>query len=209
MIIHKLALWFASYLVKNKLIEKASQDVYTYGFELILSATTNILLMALISIAFCCYYDWVLFLAAFIPLRTTAGGYHASSHLRCIMVGTIVYTILLLITQLHVNWAGTAVAIVFISFLLILVLSPVEVQNKKLNTACRMKNRRLSVCFAIINMLMAMFIFFIDGFLAIFDIYFAGVFAAALSMLAVKAKRQEKKRVLSKSVYYEQHMDKR
>ena len=128
--IHNQASRLATGLVNNKIIESESHDIYTYGFELIISAMVNILLMALISIAFFCYYDWVLFLAAFIPLRTTAGGYHASSHLKCIIIGTLFFTILLVITQLQVNWIVAIPAIVIISLILILVFSPVEAKNK-------------------------------------------------------------------------------
>jgi accessory gene regulator B len=188
MTIHNQASRLATGLVNNKIIEDMSHDVYTYGFELIISATVNILLIAIVSIVFKRYYDWLLFLAAFIPLRTTAGGYHASSHIRCIIVGTITFTVLLAISRMQINWTILILAIAVMSFLIILVFSPVEAPNKKLNEERRRKNRKVSIGIAIVNLLLIIPVFYVDGYSEAIGIYFAGVFTAMLSMLVVKTK---------------------
>lgn len=189
MMIHNGASRLASRLANRKIIEAASHDVYTYGFELILSAVANILLVAGVSIAFHRYYDWVLFLVAFVPLRTTAGGYHASTHLKCILVGTIAFAVLLVISRMQMYWTSAILAIAVISFLLILIFSPVEARNKKLNEERRCKNRKVSICISVANLLIAVTVLFVDGLSEVLDIYFAGVFAAALSMAVVKIQK--------------------
>lgn len=186
MMIHNWASRLATGLVNSRIIEETSHDVYTYGFELIISAAVNIFLMALVSISFHRYYDWLLFLAAFVPLRTTAGGYHASSHIKCIMVGTIAFTVLLAVSRILIDWTSAILAIAVMSFILILIFSPVEARNKKLVDERRGKNRKVSILFSIANLLIAMTLFFVDGLSEILNIYFAGVFAAALSMAVVK-----------------------
>lgn len=189
MMIHNQASRLATGLVNSKIIEENSHDVYTYGFELIISAAVNIFLMAIVSITFRRYYDWLIFLAAFIPLRTTAGGYHASSHMKCIIVGTIVFAVLLSISQVQIDWTNTILTVAITSFLMILIFSPVEAQNKKLNEERRSRNRKASVWIAIINLLIAVSVFLVDGLSEILYIYFAGVFTAALSMLVVKTQK--------------------
>ena len=185
--IKKQALKLSLGLANNNVIAKDSQAVYTYGFELLISAFINILLMIIISIAFRNCYAWILFLASFIPLRTTAGGYHANSHAKCILVTAMSFTILLLFSRLSLDWTTIVLSTAIISLLLILLLSPVEAKNKKLNKMRRGKNRLISIFLGIVNLLIAgIAIFIIEGYVELLVNYFAGVFAAALSMLVAK-----------------------
>ena len=186
MMIHQRAGRIASGLVKRKVIDEKQHEVYTYGFELIVSALINILLMAIISIAFRRYYDWLLFLAAFVPLRMTAGGYHAGSHMKCIIVGTVGFTALLALCRFWGDWIIAILLIAALSFLLILSFSPVEAHNKKLKGGQRKKNRTISMCIGVANLVIAVVVRFIPSLSGVLNIYYAGVFAAALSMLAVK-----------------------
>jgi accessory gene regulator B len=173
-------------LANRKIIEQTSHDVYTYGFELIISAAVNILLMAILSVVFRRYYDWLLFLAAFVPLRTAAGGYHASSHGKCLAVGTITFAVLLAVCRLQLNWTRISLVVAAMSLILILIFSPLEAPNKNLKVDQRRKNRLISIGIGTINLIMAGAALWIEGLAGILNIYFAGVFAAALSMLAVK-----------------------
>ena len=176
----------ATGLVNKKIIEEKSHDVYTYGFELIISALVNIFFIAAISVAFRRPYDWLLFLLAFVPLRTTAGGYHASSHAKCIFVGTAAFTVFLAITHLQINWTALIPAAALLSFTLIILFSPVEANNKKLKEEVRKKNRKISIFLGIFNLIIALLTVFVPGLPDILNIYFAGVFAAAISMVVVK-----------------------
>ena len=184
--IHTKAAELTTVLVNKKIIEEKSHDVYTYGFELIFSALINIFLIAVVSIAFRRYYDWLLFLAAFIPLRTMAGGYHAKSHAACIFVGTVSFALSLFVSSLHFNWTYAIYFIAAFSLLLILCLSPVEAENKKLKEKRRKICRRVSIYIGCFNLGLALTVNIIYGLSGIFGIYFAGVFAAALSMAAAR-----------------------
>lgn len=189
--IHNQALRLATWLVKKELVDEKSHEVYAYGFELIISAFINILLIAIISILTRCYYDWLLFLIAFIPLRTTTGGYHANSHFKCIIIGTMVYTALLFLSRLQINWSIIILVISVLSLILVLALSPIEARNKKLNLKQKSKNRKISICITVFNLLITIVIFFDKDLTDILNIYFAGVFSATLSMLVVKVKKPE------------------
>ncbi|MCL2153798.1 MAG: accessory gene regulator B family protein [Oscillospiraceae bacterium] len=184
--IHNQASRLATGLINKRIIDENTHEVYTYGIELIISAFINILLMVIISTIFQQYYDWLLFLAAFIPIRSIAGGYHAGSHLNCIVVGTICFTILLLVCRLKINWEIVILTIAILSFSLILSFSPVEAHNKKLKEEQRKKNRKISICIGFANLIIAAAAYLFQGFSGILNIYFAGVFAASFSMLVVK-----------------------
>jgi accessory gene regulator B len=176
-------------LITKKVIPTDSNKVYTYGFELLISAVINILLVMIISIAFRGYYEWILFLAAFIPLRTTAGGYHASTHMKCIIVGSIAFAVLFFICRLQIDWTNTTLLIAATSFSLLLLFSPVEARNKKLTVERRRRNRKISICIGCANLVIAIIAIFTDRLATVLNTYFAGIFAAALSMIVARIQK--------------------
>ena len=81
--IKKAAAGYVGWLCANGIVAPEKNKIYAYGMELVLSGLVNVLSVLLISILIFHPADGLLFLVAFIPLRTTAGGYHANSHLSC------------------------------------------------------------------------------------------------------------------------------
>ena len=63
-----------------------------------------------------------------------------------------------------------------------------------------MKNRVASICIGTANLLIAATTFFVQGFSSMLSIYFAGVFAAAVSMLAAVAKKNREGVLIMKIV---------
>jgi len=173
--------------INSGIVDEESRAIYEYGFELMLSGIINIILMAIISVMFSRFYDWLLFLSAFIPIRTKAGGYHANSHIKCIAIGTIVFMIFLGIWQLQIEWRVLIIQIAIISLLIIIAISPVEVHNKILKKEHRQKNRVASICIGLVNLLIAIIIYKNYEIMASMNFYFAGVFVATFSMLVAKA----------------------
>ena len=184
--IHNQASRMATGLIKSGIINDASHDVYTYGFELLISTLINILIIALISVTFGLYFHWILFLAAFVPLRTTAGGYHASSHAKCIISGTVLFTLLLLLCKLQSNWQVLDLLFASMTLLTIILFSPVEADNKKLTRKRNKKNRTASITFGIMNLIVAVVTLLKLELAVLLSCYYLGVFAAGISMLVVK-----------------------
>ena len=75
--IKKAAAGYVGWLCANGIVAPEKNKIYAYGMELVLSGLVNVLSVLLISILIFHPADGLLFLVAFIPLRTTAGGYHA------------------------------------------------------------------------------------------------------------------------------------
>jgi accessory gene regulator B len=190
--IHEQASKLTAMMVSRNIITDELREVYTYGLELIVSALINILLIAIISIFLQRYYDWLLFLCAFIPLRMFAGGYHANSHFKCIIVGSIGFLLFLAISRLQINWTIIILVTAVLSLLAILLFSPTEAHNKKLKENQRKKNRFVSIFIGLLNLLIAATVIFIHGLSDILNIYFLGVFAAVFSMLAINIKNLKK-----------------
>ena len=161
--------------------------VYAYGFELLLATGINIILVLCVSALFYHIYTGAFFLLAFIPLRSTAGGYHANSHLTCCLVFLGIYILcLLLLTGLHCsNYGLIYVLISIISGITIYRCSPIESGNKPMSQQLRAKNRKRSIGISCLNLILALVLCVLshqDKW--IFGSYFLGVASAAISMYA-------------------------
>lgn len=72
--------------VENSVIPNEEKDIYKYGIELLLSILINICFLIFISFMGGKPLAWVFYLLSFIPLRTAGGGYHAPTHVACILL---------------------------------------------------------------------------------------------------------------------------
>ena len=172
----------------NKL--KLGEDlipVYAYGLELLLAAILNILLIILAAFFFHVPYAWLFFLLAFIPLRVTAGGYHAGTHLRCTVVCLAAFIITIALANYIPDTYRPIISVISCLFNLatIVFLSPVQAAQKPLTSNERRINRKRSLVLAIlfcgISLLGLYWRFFSD------ILFFSfGVLTAAFSQIAGK-----------------------
>lgn len=132
---------------KDGVIQAADTEAYQYGLELMLSTLMNIAVMLGLSIAAGHAWLFVPYLAAFIPLRLSAGGYHAKRHSGCILFNAGTYfaglsVMILLPTQ------ATAILCIMescFSLVVIVLFAPVPAKNKPLSAREHKRNRRISL----------------------------------------------------------------
>lgn len=124
--IKKAAAGYVGWLCANGIVAPEKNKIYAYGMELVLSGLVNVLSVLLISILIFHPADGLLFLVAFIPLRTTAGGYHANSHLSCNIVFLSTFVALECLGHLLLKYGSVILylAIAVISLVTLLILSP-------------------------------------------------------------------------------------
>ena len=189
--IKKAAAGYVGWLCANGIVAPEKNKIYAYGMELVLSGLVNVLSVLLISILIFHPADGLLFLVAFIPLRTTAGGYHANSHLSCNIVFLSTFVALECLGHLLLKYGSVILylAIAVISLVTLLILSPSEAKNKPLTPEQRRRNRRRSLILGGLNL--AIGIFLIWGLQAPAPwcpSYYLGVIAASISMWAAQIK---------------------
>ncbi|MDR0914802.1 MAG: accessory gene regulator B family protein [Oscillospiraceae bacterium] len=138
----KVSLFF----VANKVIEQEDEQYYRYGLEVLISTSLSIISVIIISIITNRFFETLLYLAGFIPLRTVAGGYHAKTHLRCYLVLIFSYLIFLsiifflpLAAVMYLGYAAIVLATV-----LILVLAPIDDPNRPFTDDERQKFKKRS-----------------------------------------------------------------
>lgn len=120
-------------LVKSKVVEAEDAEIYIYGINQILTSVLNVSSALIIGLIFGVVFEIAVFMTAYIPLRTFAGGYHARTPLRCYIFSVIMLIIVSIgMKYLYIaNWVYYIVLAA--TTIVVLVLSPVEDRNKPLD----------------------------------------------------------------------------
>jgi len=132
----KLSYQVAENLIQANIINKTDKEVYEYGISIIFTYAINLVTILAIGVVKGQLWECLLFLLVFIPLRSYAGGYHATSEMRCyfLSVGSIV----LALSVLHniPVWFNFDISLLWLaaSCVVICILAPVENKNKPLDS---------------------------------------------------------------------------
>ena len=184
--IKKLADKIALFYTRQKIIPIDELDVYSYGFELILSAVFNLSLVIAVAIIFNIPLQAFLFVFSFIIIRSFGGGYHAKTHMVCVWAFFIVFVSLSFV--LNLLPMHTAPIVIFASsltsLLFIWIAAPVEAKNKKLSDSKQKRLKRICRLIAIIYFVFAAYVFFIPtSFEHIVIFAFSGLLAGSTSIM--------------------------
>ena len=119
----KLSDTIARSFVARGTISEERFSICRYGIKQLFSVCLNLLTTLCIGMVFGLVWESVLFTAAYIPLRSFAGGFHAKTPVRCYWYSAAMIAIVL----------GTAVPVYMISSILLWLLAPVETSHKPLD----------------------------------------------------------------------------
>lgn len=119
-------------LVHSGVIKEEDAEIYIYGINQILTSVLNVSSALIIGLIFGVFPEIAVFMAAYIPLRSFAGGHHAKTPLSCYVFSVIMLIVVSIgLKYLHLaDWVYYAVFVA--ATLVVLVLSPVEDRNKPL-----------------------------------------------------------------------------
>lgn len=131
--LHKTADNLARSLLKHRVIQEDSFDVYVYGFELLLSSLFSTCLIIVSGLIIHKILETIAFLVVFIVLRSYSGGYHASKYFVCTIVTLCVYA--------SVMAASSLLAVNYLAFVILCILgivplsiwAPIENPNKEIS----------------------------------------------------------------------------
>ncbi len=136
-------------LVKENIIPAADEELYQYGFTQAAFLLLNIGTTLLIGVILNAFWESVVFLLSYIPLRSYAGGYHAESPKMCYLLSILLTTATLCGIRL-IAWNNEACFLTVIgASAIILFLAPVENHNKPLRptekTVYKVRTRIITV----------------------------------------------------------------
>ncbi|MGL5437301.1 MAG: accessory gene regulator ArgB-like protein [Lachnospiraceae bacterium] len=131
----KLSSHITDNLIQANAINQADEEIYRYGFKMIFTYAVNLITIFAVGLIMGRLWECFLFQLVFLPLRGNAGGYHASTELKCyiLSVGLIVTSLVLL--NFIPMWLSTEalLLLMLIACAIIFILAPVENKNKPLD----------------------------------------------------------------------------
>ncbi len=146
---HRIAL----FLRDNDIVDDEMSQVCQYGFEIIISTLVGFLLVVFIGVSCGELLSAILFYVLFVGVRLSAGGYHASTHLRCKLLLCICCSFTVLTTLFFKDYYNFIVqtVIIILYLLTILLFSPIEHKNAPLDSFTMKRNRMVSIIVSIIT----------------------------------------------------------
>ncbi|MFR7986233.1 MAG: accessory gene regulator B family protein [Clostridia bacterium] len=129
-------------LIRNGIIKESERELYYFGVNGLCLFLVNIATSVIIGILFGMLWQSLLFSAAYIPLRSYAGGYHAKTPGMCYILSTILIAcVLMVIKYAPLSTMGMHTALLA-SMIVIFVKAPIESENKPLSKRERAVYRR-------------------------------------------------------------------
>ncbi len=122
----------SSFFICINVIKEDDRDIYDYCFEILLSTVINLMALVFLALVSDSVMVTIWFMIGFIAIRTTSGGFHAETHVGCFLILICSYIACLtpvLLLHEDVQMIITVVNDV-VSFLLVIIFSPVEDCNK-------------------------------------------------------------------------------
>lgn len=151
---YKTSVYIADILEQQNKFAPEDKEVYRYGIQQGLNLTLNILTTIIIGVLCGMAYPSILFLVCYMPLRSFCGGYHAKTHFRCYIYSVIMITCLLLAAKYIAFNIVLYEVLVLISLIIILLLAPVEDENKKLDNVEKRVFRKRAYIIAFLEVLL-------------------------------------------------------
>lgn len=84
--LENLAKSTARFFVSQNIVKSEYEDIYAHGMEILLSTVINGIIVLFIAILSNTVLPSLLDFTAFILMRRSAGGYHAKTHIGCMMI---------------------------------------------------------------------------------------------------------------------------
>ena len=133
-----------SFLVCNNSIESEDNEICSYGLEVLISSLINLVIVLLLGFIFGKFIHTVFFILCYCSIRQFSGGYHASSHRKCIFTFLCMYIVTVLIVEniYSIYLKPVILLIGVLNWLSIFVLGPVEHRNNPLSDLEKVKNKK-------------------------------------------------------------------
>ena len=122
-------------LIDSGNITSSERELYEYGIFILMSNILYIVITAILGLVFGLFYQSLLFFIVFMVIRQYAGGYHASTELRCEIFTTLCILASIIIMRLISGNLSFVVVLGLTAFLsiLIFVFAPIDTDEKTLD----------------------------------------------------------------------------
>lgn len=161
--INKLSEYFTEKLLVNGSISNEEQELYLYGFFMLLSQLMYLILAFIFGLIFNCALESIIFYIGFQFIRRYAGGYHAATETRCEILSTFSILACIVVIKLSKTYDFQTVLLIIsaISAVCILVFCPLDTPEKPLSEKEYKYFRKISllILFAIVVIVIVSYVF--------------------------------------------------
>lgn len=191
--IARLSKRMASFFVRNEIIKSEDEEVYEYGLQLLLSTVFNGIIALILAIISGTILQCICYLAVFVLMRKSAGGFHAKTHFGCCCILAVVLSLFIMFIKFVPNEAYGIVATIAVAFsvVIILIFAPLEHENKPISDRDKNRLRKISVIYAVLFTILV-FVLFIAKLKMIMICVALGMFTASGSMLVAVIEKKIK-----------------
>lgn len=160
------------------------KEIYAYSIEVLLSLFINFIILSITAYILKKQFELIVFIVFFSGLRSYAGGYHAKTHVECIVLSFCLFVISAL-SSIYLLEYDKIILILGILFSVIMVfaLAPTESENKPLSKKKRVKNKRISRIIVLLLSVSAICLYFIRDTTGY--VYITAVVAMSLESLSL------------------------
>lgn len=132
--------------IKENYIDESDREVYQFGYKLLFLEVINLSVLILISLLFHCLIYMALFAVVYIPLRSYAGGYHASTPIGCAIFSAILELVIAATLRFSLfNFLLPGMfALTFVAQIIIWLNAPIEAVHKPLGDGQKQKFRKIT-----------------------------------------------------------------
>lgn len=136
-----------SFLICSKTIEEKDYDLYLYAFKTLIAFIVNILAILFVGYILNKFKETALFLLCYCPIRQFTGGYHADNYKKCLLSFIAIYivNIYTIETLSYYKLDYITILMLFISYIGICFLSPLEHRHNPLSKDERKKYRKIAI----------------------------------------------------------------
>lgn len=119
------------WMIRNDVVKSQESEIYLFGIHQGIMSMINIITTIVIAAVMHMLLEGIVFILAYMPLRSFAGGYHARTEKTCYILSAVLsFTLLYVCKVIDMNWL--LLFFLILSFLIIWFISPVEDSNKPL-----------------------------------------------------------------------------
>lgn len=127
--------------------KKSNKEIYVYGLECFISELIGNLLLFVVALCSGKIIEIAVFTITFLAIRTQLGGYHCTSHFRCLIFSTILGIISLVLNYYWINSPNIALILTGICFPFIAKYAPITHKNHPLSAQQKRNSKKWVLIF--------------------------------------------------------------
>lgn len=173
------------YLIQKEYIPSEEREIYKYGFDIVFYTIWSTLLLLIIGLLLKQFLATVIIVLLFYTFQSFGGGYHADSHLKCLL--TMIFGLLIGLSFAYLQESTTVLLIITGISTIVLLMIPLTIHPNK--SFLEPKRKPLTIRSIIMTLAALVLVVLVSIF---FDKYLfactATFFLAAVSRIAGKMK---------------------